>query len=635
MIQALTSTCLKIQVAEPIIFFRGGPQEAVGTVLQGNLVLTLAKPTKIKRIDMKFVGKSKSFWPEGLTQNKSDVQNVKEIVSYKWSYLELPANTNSSLQTIEQLSKKLTTTFSTHENQSRSSLFTSSSSPINGSTTSLNSTTNTISNSSTITTSKYQYFKPGTHTYPFSLFLPGTLPESIDVGLGKVSYKLKATVVRSSALSPNLDSQRQIIIIRTIPDYEFTDSGIAINRDIEDMFAYEISLPKKAYPIGGCINQLEIKLIPLAKQLRVLSIGVQLIEKIMHRAHRQKNCDSRIIAVKRLDDVREQKFAQPTELPAQLPPRRNLSENGGASSTISSANFRDAIFRSGSNSQMTRLHRWNRSFINGIIRGVDWLEEEYTEEYREQKCDRDEMGAGNTYFKKSFDFPIPKCTAPVHPSSNSGSIKVTHSLHFFVIITLPSDHSQRIEVKIEAPIMILSCRCSESVHVTLPKSDDDSYLCPCDPTYKSKATLALAHSLNLNTTTNDCGEVVIDQGISNLSFSASSHRHEQSHQERIGSLGQVWIDGRAIQDPSEWLANQPTSYSYHHNGPPPSYEASIQIPYRSLVEAVNDLSRRQRSDDDDNDSAMKLIENLANQPSSLDLIAKTGSLTPPPTYNIY
>ncbi|CAJ0751540.1 9106_t:CDS:2, partial [Entrophospora sp. SA101] len=60
-----SSTCLKIKLMEPALFLRGNPQESLGCFLRGELILILDKPTKIKKLDLKFNGKSKTFWPEG------------------------------------------------------------------------------------------------------------------------------------------------------------------------------------------------------------------------------------------------------------------------------------------------------------------------------------------------------------------------------------------------------------------------------------------------------------------------------------------------------------------------------------------------------------------------------------------
>ncbi|CAG8812958.1 25847_t:CDS:1, partial [Gigaspora rosea] len=56
---------LQLELVEPILSLRGIPQESVGCFLRGKLILNLNKPTKIKKLEMKFVGKIITFWPEG------------------------------------------------------------------------------------------------------------------------------------------------------------------------------------------------------------------------------------------------------------------------------------------------------------------------------------------------------------------------------------------------------------------------------------------------------------------------------------------------------------------------------------------------------------------------------------------
>ena len=60
-----SSTKLQIKLVEPILYFRGNAEESVGCFLRGDLILNLIKPTKIRKIEMKFAGKMKTFWPEG------------------------------------------------------------------------------------------------------------------------------------------------------------------------------------------------------------------------------------------------------------------------------------------------------------------------------------------------------------------------------------------------------------------------------------------------------------------------------------------------------------------------------------------------------------------------------------------
>ena len=58
-------TCLELKLVEPVIFFRGKPEEAVGCFLRGDLILNLAKEMNIRKLELKFVGRTKTLWREG------------------------------------------------------------------------------------------------------------------------------------------------------------------------------------------------------------------------------------------------------------------------------------------------------------------------------------------------------------------------------------------------------------------------------------------------------------------------------------------------------------------------------------------------------------------------------------------
>ncbi|PKC70841.1 hypothetical protein RhiirA1_322778, partial [Rhizophagus irregularis] len=158
------SSNLQIRLIEPILYFQGNPEESLGCFMRGELIMNLSKPTKIKRIEMKFIGRMKTYWPQS-----------------------------------------------------------------------------------------------GIYTYPFELFLPGTLPETIQAQLGNVSYKLQATVIKAK-LSPNLHTSHHVTIIRDLSE-ESNSQGIAISRDWLGLINFEITIPNKAYSIGDSIN-IDFKTIP-------------------------------------------------------------------------------------------------------------------------------------------------------------------------------------------------------------------------------------------------------------------------------------------------------------------------------------------------------------------------------------
>src|SRR5204863_6345478 len=58
-------TNLELKLVEPVVFFRGKPEEAVGCDLRGDLILNLAKEMNIRKLELKFVGRTKTLWREG------------------------------------------------------------------------------------------------------------------------------------------------------------------------------------------------------------------------------------------------------------------------------------------------------------------------------------------------------------------------------------------------------------------------------------------------------------------------------------------------------------------------------------------------------------------------------------------
>ena len=55
-------TIFQIRLENDALTMRGTPQESVGCVLRGQLVLALTETTKVKEIKLVFEGKSKVTW---------------------------------------------------------------------------------------------------------------------------------------------------------------------------------------------------------------------------------------------------------------------------------------------------------------------------------------------------------------------------------------------------------------------------------------------------------------------------------------------------------------------------------------------------------------------------------------------
>ncbi|RIA90868.1 S-antigen, C-terminal domain-containing protein [Glomus cerebriforme] len=271
-------TSLELKLVEPVIFFRGKPEEAVGCVLRGDLILNLAKETNIRKLEMKFIGKTKTLWRE----DKRTISEEREIISHSWEFIEPSKKSNYNVMNPFRF-KLLTNTFSNFPSSSSSSLNSSSSS-----------------------------FKlsMGTHTYPFELYLPGNLPETTNTELGTVKYYLKAKAYRSR-LSPKIRLSQEVEILRTLPDH-INSQGIGFSREFNDLLSYEINIPKKAYPLGQQIP-IDMKISPYIKKLKVTGVRVQVVEKTTYTSRGQKVTDSREVARHNLETFGKNRLIEEEE----------------------------------------------------------------------------------------------------------------------------------------------------------------------------------------------------------------------------------------------------------------------------------------------------------------------------------
>jgi hypothetical protein len=156
-----------------------------------------------------------------------------------------------------------------------------------------------------VTGDGWKEFKAGTYVYPISIPVPGTLPPTLNCEFGSVAYNLKATVVRAGALTTNLTSSSEVILV-AMPGEDDTEESesIVVERFWETQMKYHVALSGKvsnspdllvlsvqvaydgrdsqSFPIGGQIP-LTIRLSPLAK-VKVFRISAQLEQKTSYYA---------------------------------------------------------------------------------------------------------------------------------------------------------------------------------------------------------------------------------------------------------------------------------------------------------------------------------------------------------------
>lgn len=92
----------------------------------------------------------------------------------------------------------------------------------------------------------------GTYNYPISFQVPIDAPPTIHAEFGSVTYRLKATVVRVGALTPNLVEEVEVTMIATPQEDDLEESeNVIVERQWEEQMRYQIALSGKAFPIGG------------------------------------------------------------------------------------------------------------------------------------------------------------------------------------------------------------------------------------------------------------------------------------------------------------------------------------------------------------------------------------------------
>jgi hypothetical protein len=92
----------------------------------------------------------------------------------------------------------------------------------------------------------------GIYNYPISFPIPVSAPPTIHAEFGHVTYRLRATVVRVGALTPNLSEEVEVIMIAS-PQEDDTEEteNVIVERQWEEQMRYQIALGGKAFPIGG------------------------------------------------------------------------------------------------------------------------------------------------------------------------------------------------------------------------------------------------------------------------------------------------------------------------------------------------------------------------------------------------
>ncbi|CZS99331.1 hypothetical protein WAI453_008221 [Rhynchosporium graminicola] len=309
-----------INLAEPVIFLTGldhdGTTRDSGSnttsILRGKLILNVTKNIKLKAVTMKFTGRARTEWPEGIPPEKtitfeedslrtqvlpffnalyqdsdtgygtlcnyalrgdksanSSVTNLALDTVETSSGFSLPGLTNRSNRSSAILTAKEQKRLSLQSNQSRS--FTKSESPFGPSP----------------QQKGFKTFYPGIYEYNFELPIDNNSPETLKLVLASVKWQLEVVLERAGTFKQNLQGFKEIPVIRS-PSEDSLElvEPISISRRWEDQLYYEIMISGKSFPLGSKIP-IAFKMMPLAK-VQVHKIKVILSENIDYYAKNRK-----------------------------------------------------------------------------------------------------------------------------------------------------------------------------------------------------------------------------------------------------------------------------------------------------------------------------------------------------------
>ncbi|ORZ10724.1 or S-antigen, N-terminal domain-domain-containing protein [Absidia repens] len=234
---------LRIDLEDEPILLMGTPEESAGKMLRGVLHLNTTEPIKVKAIGLRFVGKMKVSWSEGVGHHQHYYKQERNIMEHSWQFIPMATSTQKKTYSLAA----------------------------------------------------------GEHSFNFELMLPGDLPQSLDTEGGQVLYRLKAMVERP-AFVHNIIKKRYVKVVRSMLPSEFElVQSMEIHNTWVDKMMYDIVMPSKMYALGETIT-MTFHISPIAPELKVRSICASLKEYCSYTIKDNSKMDARIIHFEKLLD---------------------------------------------------------------------------------------------------------------------------------------------------------------------------------------------------------------------------------------------------------------------------------------------------------------------------------------------
>ncbi|TID13151.1 hypothetical protein CANINC_005007 [Pichia inconspicua] len=297
------SVKLYIIFAEPHIFLEGFTKEEVlsrpPAIIRGCLFLRILHNVKIKEINLKLKGISRTEWPEGIPPKKTEYFEQNGIISHTWPFFNsqhtypVGPNVRNNADLFIPKTDSDVSNFSLDSNITPVNSHTDLKpmlSPANF----LKSFKSASShhdlaaiNSNTPGIDENKIFIPGDYIYSFELPIQSSLPETVNVTFGTISYSLEAHVERSGTFKSNLTARRPLTIIRAPSENSSEENEpIIIDRDWENRLQYDIIIHSKQVVLNSYLP-ISFRMIPLEK-LRIQRLRVYVTEHLDYYCHNKK-----------------------------------------------------------------------------------------------------------------------------------------------------------------------------------------------------------------------------------------------------------------------------------------------------------------------------------------------------------
>ncbi|OBT53459.1 hypothetical protein VE04_06142 [Pseudogymnoascus sp. 24MN13] len=305
----------RIQLAEPHIYVYGlkpanrdiAALQFPPAIIRGKLILKVEKPTKIKAVTVNFFGQQRTEWPESFPPNYAEHHDETRLeyqvlpffnallpnedggYGAQCSYaIEDRGPTTTSLRIDPALSEALTKVMNGSKKKARPVLTAREQKTLQKRLPCSSVRSNSFGNeqSSRAPTWRmgsapqmgYKIFPPGVYEYSFEITLDHRCPETMNLPMGSVHWRLESLVERHGTFKTNLHGKQEVLVVRA-PQINAEDQllePIDFTQSYDEVRCNTL-IQGRAFPIGGKMPVV-FRFTPLEK-VEVRGVWISIVEE--------------------------------------------------------------------------------------------------------------------------------------------------------------------------------------------------------------------------------------------------------------------------------------------------------------------------------------------------------------------